>query len=602
MAYEQEDLYENVVFRNSQIVYPPDMASNLTPTTAADSRMFRLDSRQETSKPTRPRQSLLDAFDPVLQRKSLASSNRPKHSELLNLSHIDFTDVSAPPPLPKRNASFKVHQYDPVTIENGKVELELKIEKSPAVVLPDGDSPATSEEEEEFPACPSAPKNATHKQKVKGLMNKVTNADWLTGLKRLSTNVPQSKDSDHTTDSNSFATQQMKLGSTDGLGHAGMLNWSTNGSKKDPQNLWTELKNRVLCAYTAQRTETPLYVINLQKLVSIGLSRVEDLLCFELASSKDKSKFLVTVNTEKERFKWMEWILEDAYGDIFSSELRRCFTRCGRVFIKDGVTGEWQIAWLLIQSHSKKLWVKKTTGPIICEDLRKVHSVSQLSDGGGSPYALQVGSPIVIHWPDHTCYIQSDLKAETETWYLLSRAVALQSGTDLEDHQLTADDVPVLVECCIKFIETYGLMTEGIYRRSGVQSKINRLLVGLRYDAWNVHISCEEYTEHDVANVLKRFLRTLPEPLLTNELYSQWIDGLAMDSHEHQLDLYKHLISGLPHVNRRTLRKLLGHLHAVQNKCEKNLMSVSNLAALWLVFYLILLSPFYFVLIILFYY
>ena len=44
--------------------------------------------------------------------------------------------------------------------------------------------------------------------------------------------------------------------------------------------------------------------------------------------------------------------------------------------------------------------------------------------------------------------------------------------------------------------------------------------------------------------------------------------------------LYKHLISGLPHVNRRTLRKLLGHLHAVQNKCEKNLMSVSNLAAL----------------------
>ncbi|KZS18027.1 Uncharacterized protein APZ42_015994 [Daphnia magna] len=579
MAYEQEDLYENVVFRNSQIVYPPDMACHLTPTSSADSRIFRTDPSQETSKPTRPRQSLLDAFDPVLQRKSVTSSSRPKHSEVLKLSHIDFTDHSAPPPLPKRNASFKVHQYDPVAIENGRVEFQMKQEKVPALVIPCVESSTTSEEEEELPACPSAPKNATHKEKVKVLMNKVANVDWLTGRKRFSTtNVPQIKESDLT---ESGTTQQLKLGTTDTLGHAGMLIWSISGSKKDPQNLWTELKNRVLSAFTGQTTEAPIYEINLEKLVSIGLSGAEESLCFELAHSKEKFKLIITVNTAKERFKWMEWILESAYGDIFSPELRKCFTRSGRVFIKDGITGEWQIAWLLIQSYSKKLWVKKTVGPIVCEDLRKVHSVSQLSDGGGSPYALQVGSPIVIHWPDHTCYIQSDLKAETEAWFLLSRAVALQSGTDLEDHQLTADDVPVLVECCIKFIETYGMLTEGIYRRSGVQSKINRLLVGLRYDAWNVHISCDEYTEHDVANVLKRFFRTLPEPLLTNELYSQWIDGLTLDSHEHQLELYKHLISGLPHVNRRTLRKLLGHLHAVQNKCEKNLMSVSNLAALW---------------------
>ena len=584
MAYEQEDLYENVVFRNSQIVYPPDMASSLTPTATADSRLLRLeDSCNAASKSTRPRQSLLEAFDPVLQRKSINAA-KPRHSDLLKqLSQIDFSDVTTPPPLPKRNASFKVHQYDPVAIENGRVQFQLATENVPALHHPDGDS-HSSEDEGGFPACPSAPKNSTPKQKVKGLMNKVTSADWLTGLKRLSTNVPQSKDPDQTDHhSPPINTQQFKMvAPTIGVGHAGMMSWSTAGSRRDPQNLWTELKNGILSAFAGQTTEAPLYVIKLEKLVSIGLlPGAENSLGFELATTVDKSKIALSLNTAKERIKWMEWILESAYGEVFSSELRKCFTRSGRIYIKDGVTGEWQIAWLLVQSDCKKLWVKKTAGQIICEDLRKVHSVSQLSDGGGSSYALQPGSPIIIHWSDHTCYIQSDLKSETEAWYCLSRSVALQSGTALEDHQLTADDVPVLVECCIKFIETYGMLTEGIYRRSGVQSKINRLLVGLRVDAWNVHISSEEYTEHDVANVLKRFLRTLPEPLLTNELYSHWIDGIDMESHELRLDLYKRLIGALPHVNHRTLRKLLGHLHAVQNKCEKNLMSVSNLAALW---------------------
>lgn len=127
----------------------------------------------------------------------------------------------------------------------------------------------------------------------------------------------------------------------------------------------------------------------------------------------------------------------------------------------------------------------------ICEDLRKVRSISKMkvADNGGCSHALQAGPPVILHWSDHTSYIQSDLRSETDEWLQLCRMVALQSGDDLEEHQLTADDVPVLVECCIKFIETYGMLTEGIYRRSGVQSKINRLLNALKNDAWNVHIS-----------------------------------------------------------------------------------------------------------------
>ena len=40
----------------------------------------------------------------------------------------------------------------------------------------------------------------------------------------------------------------------------------------------------------------------------------------------------------------------------------------------------------------------------------------------------------------------------------------------------------------------------------------------LRSNAWNVEICRDDYSEHDVANVLKRFVRQLEEPLLTDVL------------------------------------------------------------------------------------
>jgi hypothetical protein len=64
-------------------------------------------------------------------------------------------------------------------------------------------------------------------------------------------------------------------------------------------------------------------------------------------------------------------------------------------------------------------------------------------------------------------------------------------------------------------------MSEGIYRRSGANSSVTRLLALFRKDAWAVQLTLLEYNEYDVSNVLKRFLRDLPEPLLTTELHSQ---------------------------------------------------------------------------------
>lgn len=62
-------------------------------------------------------------------------------------------------------------------------------------------------------------------------------------------------------------------------------------------------------------------------------------------------------------------------------------------------------------------------------------------------------------------------------------------------------------------------MSEGIYRKGGSSSAVVRLLETFRKDAWATQITRGSYSEHDVATVLRRFLRDLPEPILPTSIH-----------------------------------------------------------------------------------
>ena len=87
-------------------------------------------------------------------------------------------------------------------------------------------------------------------------------------------------------------------------------------------------------------------------------------------------------------------------------------------------------------------------------------------------------------------------------------------------------------------------MSEGIYRRSGANSSITRLLTLFQQDAWAVQLTRQEYTEYDIGSVLKRFLRDLPEPLLTSELHSQLceISGISYQLRLPHITVMMHLV------------------------------------------------------------
>lgn len=123
-------------------------------------------------------------------------------------------------------------------------------------------------------------------------------------------------------------------------------------------------------------------------------------------------------------------------------------------------------------------------------------------------------------------------------------------------------------------------MSEGIYRKSGSENSIQKLLNIFRTNAYSIQIIRSEYSEHDVANALKRFMRDMPERLLSRYTTSL-ISVSQMKDHREKIKAYKDLLSRLPAIENNTLKKLLGHLNFIQTLKESNKMDYSNLAIVW---------------------
>jgi hypothetical protein len=122
-----------------------------------------------------------------------------------------------------------------------------------------------------------------------------------------------------------------------------------------------------------------------------------------------------------------------------------------------------------------------------------------------------------------------------------------------------------------------GTMSEGIYRKAGSSTNINKLITALRKDAFSVQITRGEYNEHDVSSALKRFLREMPEPIMGKHAVS-FLSVSEMKSSSDKIEAYRELLHRLPSVEYQTLKKLLGHLHFIQAQRDVNKMRAENLA------------------------
>ncbi|XP_044039392.1 rho GTPase-activating protein 36 isoform X2 [Siniperca chuatsi] len=149
--------------------------------------------------------------------------------------------------------------------------------------------------------------------------------------------------------------------------------------------------------------------------------------------------------------------------------------------------------------------------------------------------------------------------------------------------------VPRVLERCCSHIETHGLQTVGIFRVGSSKKRVRQL----RED-FNVGVDVqldEEHSVHDVAALLKEFLRDMPDPLLPRELYPAFLHANLLRGAD-QLQYLQHLLYLLPPCNCDTLLRLLSLLHTVQSFAQDsigtndeeipgNKMTAANLAVIF---------------------
>lgn len=136
--------------------------------------------------------------------------------------------------------------------------------------------------------------------------------------------------------------------------------------------------------------------------------------------------------------------------------------------------------------------------------------------------------------------------------------------------------IPAVLELLMSTIEMKGLYVEGLYRKSATQSKINELKHRLEEDRKNVVL--EDYNVHVWTAVFKAFFREMPEPLMTFQLYEEFLWATAIGDRKERVQVIFSHINKLSRANYDLLERLSFHLARVALVEHANKMTASSLA------------------------
>ncbi|ORY60149.1 RhoGAP domain-containing protein [Pseudomassariella vexata] len=142
--------------------------------------------------------------------------------------------------------------------------------------------------------------------------------------------------------------------------------------------------------------------------------------------------------------------------------------------------------------------------------------------------------------------------------------------------------IPAIMEDTITALKNKDLSVEGVFRKNGNIKKLTEQVASVDRDGCDA-IRWNDETPHQLAALLKRYLRELPDPLMTQKLYHLWIAATKIkdpDKRRHCLHL---ACCMLPQIHRDSLEVLFNFLkwvatfHQVDEDSGSR-MDVHNLA------------------------
>ncbi|XP_063042415.1 rho GTPase-activating protein 44 isoform X1 [Engraulis encrasicolus] len=168
--------------------------------------------------------------------------------------------------------------------------------------------------------------------------------------------------------------------------------------------------------------------------------------------------------------------------------------------------------------------------------------------------------------------ILPQIKAHQEAWIEKP-----SYGKPLEEHlTLSGREIAFPIEACVTMLLECGMQEEGLFRVAPSASKLKKLKASL--DCGVVDVPEYSADPHAIAGALKSYLRELPEPLMTSELYEEWIQASNIQDVDQRLQALLTACEKLPQDNLNNFRYLIKFLSKLTEDQDLNKMTPGNIA------------------------
>ncbi|XP_069785077.1 rho GTPase-activating protein 17a isoform X5 [Narcine bancroftii] len=150
-------------------------------------------------------------------------------------------------------------------------------------------------------------------------------------------------------------------------------------------------------------------------------------------------------------------------------------------------------------------------------------------------------------------------------------------GTALAEHlKRSGREIALPIEACVMMLLETGMKEEGLFRIAPGASKLKKLKAALDCSTSQLE---EFYSDpHAVAGALKSYLRELPEPLMTFQLYDEWVQAASVPEPDKKLQALWLTCSKMPKSHSSNFRYLIKFLSKLAQYSELNKMTPSNIA------------------------